>query len=168
MRETDKGRFRPTNPHKYIGDVNNIIFRSGWEREVFKWLDSSSTVIGWNSEELVIPYINVLDRTPHRYFPDIFARIVRNGKIVPTLIEIKPAQFSVKPIKGKRQSKKTYTEAIQRYYTNGSKWLAAKKFCEEKGWEFLLLCKDTNTNKFEVKNHLLEQAIIDAKQVISG
>jgi hypothetical protein len=168
MKNAEKGRFKPRNPHKYLGDVNNIFYRSSWEREFFKWLDNTKTVIGWSSEETVIPYINVIDKSLHRYFPDVFARIVQNGKIVPTLIEIKPAQFSVKPVRGKRQKQKTYMESIERYYTNGSKWLAAKQFCKERGWDFLLICKDVETNSFEIKNNLMEQAIYDAKKIING
>ena len=167
MRETDKGRFRPKNPQKYIGNVNNIVYRSGWEREFFIWIDKAPNVIGWNSEEIVIPYVNLLDKTTHRYFPDVFARIVRNGRIVPTLIEIKPIQFSVMPIKTKNQKQKTYTDSLVRYYQNGSKWLAAKEFCKDAGWEFILLCKDTKTNGFVMKNNLIESAIYDTKRLIN-
>jgi len=168
MKDTLKGRFRPKNPIKYIGNSENIIYRSSWELEFFKWIDGAPTVIGWNSEELVIPYINVLDKTPHRYYPDIFARIIKNRRIVPTLIEIKPEQFSTLPVRKKRQSQKVFMESLERYYKNGSKWLAAKKYCDEHGWEFLLICKDVTTNSFVEKNNLMLEAIYRAKQVISG
>ncbi len=168
MREINKGHFTPSNPHKYIGNVKGIVFRSGWELEFFKWIDKTPTVIGWNSEEIIIPYVNLLSKTTHRYFPDVFARIIRNGKIIPTLIEIKPEQFATMPIRGKRQKQKTYMEALERYYTNGSKWLAAKQYCMEHGWEFLLLCKNVDTNSFEMKNNLMESCIYDTKLLLTS
>lgn len=30
-----QGKYKPKNPEKYVGDINNIIFRSSWERNFF-------------------------------------------------------------------------------------------------------------------------------------
>ena len=50
-------KWEPKNPDKYAGDVNNIISRSGWETKFFNWCDNNPSVIAWNSEEVVVPYI---------------------------------------------------------------------------------------------------------------
>ena len=51
-----KGKFKPKNLKKYEGDFTKITYRSHWERQVFKWCDNNTNIIGWNSEEIVIPY----------------------------------------------------------------------------------------------------------------
>ena len=63
-----KGKFVPKNSHKYKGNVNNIIWRSTWERSLMKFLDINPDVIQWSSEETVIPYISPVDNKMHRYF----------------------------------------------------------------------------------------------------
>ena len=55
------GRFTPSNPQKYIGDPNNIIYRSSWECKVMNWLDKNPDILSWASEELIIPYISPVD-----------------------------------------------------------------------------------------------------------
>ena len=46
-----KGKYRPHNPQKYIGDPSNIIYRSMWERKCMKYFDNNPSVIKWSSEE---------------------------------------------------------------------------------------------------------------------
>ena len=70
MRNTYKGKFTPKNPHKYRGDVNNIVFRSSWEYKLMKFLDDYDDVLEYGSEEIIIPYISPLDGKMHRYFVD--------------------------------------------------------------------------------------------------
>ena len=55
-----KGKFTPQNPSKYIGDSANIIYRSMWERRCMKYFDINPSVIGWASEEVVIPYLSLI------------------------------------------------------------------------------------------------------------
>ena len=52
------GRYHPTNPKKYTGDVTNIWYRSLWERKTMDWLDRNSNVLEWSSEELIIHIID--------------------------------------------------------------------------------------------------------------
>lgn len=65
------GKYIPANPQKYKGDVSKIVFRSLWERQVFKWCDSNDHLEWWSSEELVIEYRCMTDNRMHRYFPDL-------------------------------------------------------------------------------------------------
>ena len=57
-----KGKFIPTNPKKYIGDSNNIIYRSMWERRCMKYFDNNPGVLQWSSEEIAIPYYDTLSK----------------------------------------------------------------------------------------------------------
>ena len=78
-----QGIFKPRNPDKYIGNVNNICYRSGWERRCFKWLDESPKIIRWNSEEVVVKYVSKLDGRIHNYFVDLYFETKnKNGDIV--------------------------------------------------------------------------------------
>ena len=72
-------KFIPKNKEKYKGNIDTIIVRSSWEKEVMIWLDTHSKVKSWVSEELVIPYISPVDNRRHRYFPDFLACIEENG-----------------------------------------------------------------------------------------
>ena len=36
-----KGKFHPTNRKKYKGDINNIIYRSLWERKFMVYCDEN-------------------------------------------------------------------------------------------------------------------------------
>ena len=134
-----KGRFIPKNPDKYMGDVNNIIYRSGLELRVFRFLDEKSSVINWASEEIVIPYISPVDGKYHRYFPDILAKVKQSdGQIFTLLIEIKPYSQTKEPQVQKRKTKRYITEVIT-YGINASKWRAAEEYCADRGWKFQLL-----------------------------
>ena len=78
-----KGRFIPTKPNKYTGDVRNIIYRSLWELKFMKWCDRNVNILEWGSEEFFIPYKSPLDNRVHRYFPDFYMKVQEsNGKLM--------------------------------------------------------------------------------------
>lgn len=129
--KTYSGIFKPKNPDKYKGNVNNIIYRSSWERSVFKWLDENKDIKKWSSEEVIIPYFYEIDKSYHRYFPDVYYETTENKKF---LIEIKPHKETQKP-KGKRRTKQ-YIEEGYTYIKNQNKWEAAEHYCKKKGWKF--------------------------------
>lgn len=85
------GRYNPTNPRKYRGDPDKIIYRSLWERRFMVYCDNTDEVLEWGSEEIIIPYISPLDGRMHRYFPDFYTKVrQRDGTIKKLLIEVKP------------------------------------------------------------------------------
>lgn len=134
-----KTRYRPTNPKKYSGNAANIVCRSSWERTVCRYLDLSPSVLWWSSEELAVPYMNPLDGCTHRYFPDFVARIMsKNGGEKTIMIEVKPDAQTRAPAKPTRKSRRFLRE-MATYAVNMSKWEAAREFCIQQGWEFLVL-----------------------------
>lgn len=135
-----KGRFTPTNPHKYAGDVNNIVWRSLWERRFFLFCDRTPGVIRWASEELIIPYISPVDGRPHRYFPDVLMEVQTAAGRKTFLVEIKPKKQAAPP-KQKRKTRKYMVEAAT-YAVNQAKWDAAKAYCQTKGWTFMVVTED--------------------------
>ena len=49
------GKFKITKPQKYKGDPTNVIYRSMWEHNAFKWCENNAQVKSWSSEEIIIP-----------------------------------------------------------------------------------------------------------------
>ena len=137
-----QGKFTPKNPQKYFGDPTNIIFRSGWERKLFIWLDTNPNVLKWGSEEIFVMYKSPVDQRPHRYFPDIIAMMkTKTGEVVKFMIEVKPKKQTQPPTKPKKVTKR-YLEEIETYAVNLAKWEAAKEYCNEKNFVFKILTED--------------------------
>ena len=134
-----KGLYKIQNPKKYIGDPGRIIYRSSWELKFMKWCDSNPSVLEWGSEELAIPYISPKDNRVHRYFVDFYMKVQESsGKAKKYLIEIKPAKFVQRPKIPARKTKQFLNE-VMTWGVNQAKWKYATEFCEDNGWEFMIL-----------------------------
>ena len=139
-----KGRFRPSNPKKYRGDFTNIIYRSLWELKFMRECDSHPDIVEWASEEVIIPYRNIVDGKMHRYFPDFWIRKINNDI---TFVEIKPSTQSIPPQK-KSKITKRYIEEVTTWGTNLSKWRAAQQYCDNRGWTFMVLTEKGEANSW--------------------
>lgn len=136
------GRFIPKNPKKYVGDSNNIIYRSSWECKVMSWLDQNPAIISWASEELIIPYISPVDNRKHRYFPDFIVKMkTRDGTLKTMMLEVKPKKQTMQPEPRKRITKQ-YINEVTTYGVNQAKWKAATEYCLDRGWEFKLITEE--------------------------
>lgn len=137
--KTYKGRFRPTNPGKYKGDITNIVYRSLWELRFMKWCDTTSSVEEWGSEIVVVPYISPVDKKVHRYFVDFYIKVRdRNNVLQKYLVEIKPEKFTKPPQIPKKKTKNFIDEVFQ-YGVNDAKWKAAFEYCEDRNMKFIIL-----------------------------
>ena len=90
-----KGKYKVKNPSKYVGAVDNVVYRSSWERRFMVYADTNPNVVKWNSEGLVIPYVSPVDGKVHRYFPDFWievkdekGKISHRGRALDKMIEI--------------------------------------------------------------------------------
>lgn len=131
-----QGQFKLKNPSKYLGDTQNIYYRSSWEFSVMMWCDSNPSVVSWSSEELVIPYLCPTDGAYHRYFID-FTMTFKDGKHL--WIELKPDKYTRPPEQSKkttRSSKKRYITEVYQYVKNQAKWKAAAQAARVKGASF--------------------------------
>ena len=137
-----KGKYKIKKPEKYLGDYTKVVYRSLWERQAFKWCENNPNIRGWNSEEIVIPYVSDVDKRLHRYFVDLLVEMT-NGEVY--LIEIKPKIQTKPPVKPKRKTKR-YTNEVVTYVKNQDKWESANKFAEHKGWKFQIWTEDTLKN----------------------
>ena len=140
------GKFRPTNPAKYRGDYQKITYRSLWELKFFRWVDKHPDVIWWASEEHVVPYRSPIDGKMHRYFPDVVVhKKLPNGKPATMMIEIKPYCQTLPPdIKKKNATptgrvSKRYLNEVKTYGVNEAKWKAARIYCQDRKWDFIIM-----------------------------
>jgi len=126
------GKYIVKNKNKYNGDSSNVIFRSLWEKAVFKWCDESAQVVKWSSEEVVIPYLYEVDKRYHRYFMDLKVTF-DNGKTI--LVEIKPEKETKPPAFNGKRTKRYLNEGMT-YVKNMNKWSAAQNYAADRGWGF--------------------------------
>ena len=114
-----EGKYTPKNPEKYFGNVNQIIYRSSWERLFMVYCDKKENILRWSSEEIKIPYIH--DKKNRTYYPDFWVYMVdKDNAPVEKLIEIKPH----------------YQRTMK---VNKAKWSAAEEYCQENDMEFLVM-----------------------------
>jgi hypothetical protein len=150
MPKPQKGRFVPKHPEKFNGDPTSIVYRSGMELRLMKYLDENTNVLEWQSDVvgptsrdfpngLCIPYRSPLDNRIHRYFPDMVCKVRKpDGTIQIMVIEVKPESQTAQPNKPKRKNKRYINEMLT-WGVNTAKWESAKQFCDHKGWEFRII-----------------------------
>ena len=144
-----KGKFKPKNRAKYKGDHTAITYRSLWELRFMRYLDTTSSVLKWSSEEIVIPYRSPIDGRRHRYFPDFWVRVkTSEGVVKESHIEVKPkAQCS--PPKGSppkdRRKRGRFIREVKTWGINEAKWKAAKAYCNDRKWGWKILTEDDLT-----------------------
>jgi len=137
-----KGKYTIKDKSKYIGDPKKVTYRSLWERQAFKWCEGNPNVRGWNSEEIVVPYMSDVDGRMHRYFVDLLI-VMKNDEVF--LVEIKPKNQTIPPKKPARKTKK-YVKEVTTYVTNTNKWKAAQNYAKQKDWKFQIWTEDTLKN----------------------
>jgi L-2-hydroxyglutarate oxidase LhgO len=135
-----KTAFTPKNTKKYVGNPTKIVCRSLWERRVCKFLDETPNILKWSFEEIIVPYMNPLDKKIHNYYPDFMVQFKDKTGIKSWMIEVKPKKQTYLKENASKKEKITWI-------VNNAKWEAAKKYCELNNIEFKLLTeKELFTN----------------------
>jgi hypothetical protein len=124
--------YNPKNIKKYVGDYTKINCRSLWERNVCKFCDENDSITKWSFEEVVIPYLNPIDRKIHNYFPDFLIQFKDKTGIKSWMVEVKPKKQTYLKENASKKEKITWV-------VNDAKWKAAKAYCDKNGLEFKLL-----------------------------
>ncbi len=130
--KTYKSKYRVRNREKYMGDPGNVIARSGWERAAFIWLEDNPRVKKWASENVIVPYVNPIDKKQHKYIMDLMV-LWTDGTV--SIVEIKPKRQTKPPAPQKRHTKKYIREAYE-YVKNQCKWEAAARLAKTRKWRF--------------------------------
>ena len=151
-----QGYFKPNNLAKYKGDPSQIIYRSMWEHRFMTWCDIHPNITKWSSEPVAIPYINPCAKlvngsyqpAKHNYYVDFYILVEKDGETQSWLIEIKPGmqvptseqlnRLGKMINEGNKTDKKIkrYNYELKTLLVNRAKFLAAKKFAEERGCKF--------------------------------
>jgi len=152
-----QGYFSPTRPEKYRGKVP-IIFRSSWEHRFMVWCDTHPKIKCWANESFVIPYFNPCTKYSkeagrfmgswNNYNVDFFIQVDKgeNG-LESWIIEVKPesqvptteqiAKLAKKMNESKTPKKmNSLNLQLKTLLVNKAKFLAAKKFAEDRGCKF--------------------------------
>lgn len=138
-----KGYFKPRFPEKYKGNPANIIYRSSWELKLMSYLDTHKDIIQWSSEEFFIPYRSPIDGKLHRYFPDFWVKLKnKQGVVEVMVIEVKPRSQTKPPEVQKDARSRRYLNEVKTWGINSSKWKAAKSFCDNRNWKFVIMTED--------------------------
>ena len=144
IKRSFKGIYKPTNPKKYVGNPNNIVYRSLLERRFMVYCDTNPGIVNWASEELPIRYYNPIDKKYHRYFPDFIIKTDKNRKM---LIEIKPSRQCVRPKPPNKKTKSYMRESFE-FIKNKAKWSAASKYADDNGAVFKIITEKDLGLKF--------------------
>ena len=99
----------------------------------FKWCENSPEVKRWSSEEIIISYVCKTDNNFHRYHTDLFIEWTNGNPC--TIVEIKPKKQRSAPKKQGKTKRAYMTEALT-FVKNQSKWEAAARYAEKRGWLF--------------------------------
>jgi len=133
-------KYEVQRPEKYVGDLDNVIYRSSWEKDAFVFCDTNPNVLRWSSEEIVIPYAKPAANggvRPAKYYPDLYMEYRnKDGQLCKDLIEIKPSR-QTKPSKSRNPKNKLFEN--QTWQINQLKWEAARNWCKGRGITFRLL-----------------------------
>ena len=137
------GRYIPKNPKKYKGDHSNVIYRSLWERRFMVYCDSSTSIIEWGSEEIIIPYLSPWDGRIHRYFPDFYIKTKQHdSSIKKFIIEVKPKAQCKPPLTQPKKKNKRWFNEVKTWGVNEAKWKYANEWCSDNGMEFKILTEE--------------------------
>jgi len=139
-----QGYYKLQNPEKYVGNPNEIIFRSSYEKRFCFYCDLNPKVLKWGSEIITIPYVDPYGKT-RRYHLDFYVELPGTNKRGPNkrlLIEIKPQKETHPPQRPNNLTVKVienYKYALESYQKNLSKWMAAKQYAKDHGLEFIIV-----------------------------
>jgi len=102
---------------------------------MMSYIDQHPDIVEWGSEEFSIPYRSPIDGRIHRYFPDFWIKKADNEILV---VEIKPKKQTAPPKPQKKMTKRYITE-VKTWGINSAKWKAAKAYCDDRKWKFVIM-----------------------------
>lgn len=148
-----QGIYVPKYPAKCVNSVNKkpIEYRSQLEFEYMYKLDHSPNIRSWGSEVVWVPYMHPFKKRVCQYWTDLILDSKKFGVLV---VEIKPEKEIKAIMENKvpkataRKKQSTLIYETKMFQINKAKWIAAKEYCETKGWKFIQLSeKDLKEGK---------------------
>jgi hypothetical protein len=157
-----QGIYIPQNKDKVLklNSQGGLPYRSSWEKKIMIWLDNNPSITLWGSECISIPYQQThfdngdIKLKNHTYYPDFYYKIRSNdGSIKDVIAEVKPMKefLMVRQLQEKNINipQKTTTKKLKNLeydvkmaHKNLNKWETMIKFCDKKGWEFIIITEE--------------------------
>lgn len=139
-----QGYYTVHNIEKYVGDVSKVIYRSSWEKKMMTFCDMNERIVKWSSETIQVPYFNPVENATKTYNLDFYFQVRQDDGSVKNIIgEVKPAKKLEKPVLPNSRLTEKRIEAhnyqMKEYVINVYKFQAAKKWAEDRGWEFMII-----------------------------
>lgn len=158
-----QGNYIPVFKDKVIklNDQGGIFYRSSWEKKIITWLDNNPKIKSWGSECVSIPYqlthferngdLNIRN---HSYYPDFYYEIDNgDGTTRKVIAEVKPMKeyLMVQKITEKSltipenvtlKKLKNIEYDLKMAHKNKTKWETMIKFCDKKGWDFIIITEE--------------------------
>lgn len=130
-----QGIIDPRHCKKYYSQCKSepIIYRSGLELQFINYCENNPKIVKWASEPIKIPYYSRLTKKEANYYPDY---VIENENGKRCIIEIKPANQTIKP------SDIDSLWLKENWVRNNDKWIAAKKYAEDRGMKFLIVTEN--------------------------
>jgi len=147
-----QGYYTPRNPQKYIGDLNNIIYRSQMELDFCRICDFSKKIVKWSSEPETPPfpirYMHPISEEMKSYYPDYFVVVRQPNNIEERMIiEVKPESLTIPPKRplpnAKKKTKDNYLNKLKVVAINLAKKRAAEIFCKQYGMRYCFVTEKT-------------------------
>lgn len=158
-----QGKYQLKNANKYIGDPQNIVYRSSWELAFCNYLDVNKSIIKWSCEQPIVVYQDMTSMEhgvpkTRRYYVDFFYEKLIDGDECSekVMVEIKPStevKPPVRPLNETTKALKNYSYGIKTYAKNCCKWEAAERYAKKRGYQFLII----------TEVHLMKAGLIPAK-----
>lgn len=171
-----QGNYIPKNKDKVIklNSEGGIYYRSSWEYKIIIWLDSKPDIVKWGSECITIPYQMThyekdgdINLKSHSYYPDFYYEIKnKDGSMKKVVAEVKPMKeyLMVLELNEKRNGDvsntnklsisnnsnmkklKNFEYDLKMAQKNADKWDTMIKYCDKKGWEFIIITENIINN----------------------
>jgi hypothetical protein len=156
------GNFIPKNKDKVmkLNNEGGVYYRSSWESRIMIWLDNSETISMWGAECLKIPYQMThfkdgdMTLKEHCYYPDFFYEIKQSdGTSKKVVVEVKPQKEyqmvldlnagNMKVPQDGLKKLKNFEYDLKMAQRNRDKWDTMIKWCNKKGYEFIIITELT-------------------------
>ncbi len=158
-----QGNYIPINKDKVLKLNNNggLYYRSSLENKIMVWLDNSKNIRLWSAEHLAIPYqlVHNVSGIPtvksHVYYPDFYYELVReDDSIRKVVVEVKPqseysdailfteGKFHI-PENASLKKLRNIEYRFKMAQKNAEKWKSMIKWCNMKGFEFIIVTEET-------------------------
>lgn len=139
-----QGYYKLQNKDKYLGNPDEIIFRSSYEKRFCIYCDLNPRIKNWGSEIATIPYTDPLGKI-RQYHIDFYIEVEDyNSKDFKKrmLVEVKPLAQTKHPKKPGSLTQKAvenYRYALETYQKDLCKWTAARQHATDHGMDFIIV-----------------------------